>query len=82
MLAVMLGVSTARLGMVLFGVAGMAVGAMSMVRGLLVVAGFVVLGGFAVMLGGVLMMFGGLLVMFGCVFAHLVRSRSGFQSPS
>jgi hypothetical protein len=75
-LAVVLSVMTARLGMVLFGVTGMAVGAMSMVCGLFVIAGLVVLGGFVVMLGGVLMMFGGLAVMFNCVFAHLVRSRS------
>jgi hypothetical protein len=72
----MLGVMTTRLGVVLFGVTGMAVGAMSVVCGLLVIPGLVVLGGFAVMLGGVLVMFGGLEVMFDCVFAHLVRSRS------
>jgi hypothetical protein len=76
------GVMTTRLGMMLFGVTGMAVGAMSVVCGLLVIAGLVVLGGFAVMFGGVLVMFCGLLVMFDCVFAHLVRSRSGGQSPS
>jgi hypothetical protein len=70
-LAVVLGVMTARLGMVFFGVAGMAVGAVSVVRGLFVIAGFVVLGGFTVMLGGMLVMFGGLVVMFDGVFAHV-----------
>jgi hypothetical protein len=45
-------------------------------RGLLVIAGFVMLGGFAVMLGGVLVMFGGLLMMFDGVLAH-VRSQCG-----
>ena len=77
MRAMMLGVITTRLSMVLFGMAGVAVSAMGVVRGLLVIAGLVVLGGFAVMFGGVLVMFGGLVVMFDCVFAHLVRSRSG-----
>ena len=81
-LAVMLGVMTARLGMMFFGVAGMAVGAVRVVGGLLVVAGFMVLGGFAVMLGGVFVMFGGLVVVFDCVFAHLVRSRSVSGTPS
>jgi hypothetical protein len=80
MLSMMLSVMATRLGVVLFGVTGMAVGAMGMVRGLLVIAGLVVLGGFVVMLRGVLMMFGGLAVMFDCVFAHLVRSRSGSKS--
>ena len=77
MLAVMFSVMTARLGMVLFGVAGMPVGAMSMVCGLLVIAGLVVLGGFAMMFGSVLMMFGGFMMVFDCVCGHLVLSRSG-----
>jgi hypothetical protein len=74
--AVVLGVMTARLGMVFFSVAGMAMRAVGVMRGLLVIAGFVMLGGFAVMLGGVLVMFGGLLMMFDGVLAH-VRSQCG-----
>jgi hypothetical protein len=73
---VVLGVMTARLGMVFFSVAGMAMRAVGVMRGLLVIAGFVMLGGFAVMLGGVLVMFGGLLMMFDGVLAH-VRSQCG-----
>jgi hypothetical protein len=69
-LAVMLGVMAARLGMVFFGVAGVAMRAVGVMRGLLVIAGFVVLGGFAVMLGGVLVMFGGLVMVVDGVLAH------------
>ena len=72
----MLGVMAARLGMVFFGVAGVTVRAVGMMRGLLVIAGFMVLGGFTVMLGGVLVMFGGLVVMVDGVLAH-VLSRCG-----
>jgi hypothetical protein len=48
----------------------------SVVRRLFVIAGFVMLGGFAVMLGGMLVMLGGLLMMLGLgvflgVFAHV-----------
>ena len=69
--AVMLGVMTAGLDMVMFGMAGMAVGAVGVVRRLFVIAGFVMLGGFAMMLGGVLVMFGGLVMMFDAfVVAH------------
>ena len=71
MLAVVLGVMTARLGMVFFGVAGMAVGAVGVMRRLFVMAGLMVLGGFAVMLSRVLVMFGGLVMMFDRVFAHV-----------
>lgn len=77
MLAVVLGVMTARLGMMFFSVAGMAVGAVSVVRRFFVIAGFVVPGGFTVMLGGMLMMFGGLVVMFDGVFAHVCTPDSG-----
>ena len=59
----MLGVVTARLDMMMFGVAGMAVGGVGVMGRLLVIAGFVVLGGFAVMLGGVFVVFGGLVMM-------------------
>lgn len=77
MLAVVLGVMTARLGVMFFGVAGMAVGAVSVVRRLFVIAGFVVFGGFTMMLGGMLVMFGGLVVMFDGVFAHVCAPDSG-----
>ena len=59
----MLGVVTARLDVVMFGMAGMAVGGVGVMRGLLVIAGFVVLGGFAMMLGGVFVMLGGLVMV-------------------
>ena len=70
----MLGVVTARLDMMMFGVAGMAVGGVGVMGRLLVIAGFVVLGGFAVMLGGVFVVFGGLVMMLD---AHVSRSRVG-----
>ena len=63
MLAVMGGVVTARLGVMVFGVAGMTVRGVGVVRRLLVIAGFVVLRGFAMMLGGMLVMLGGLVMM-------------------
>ena len=62
-MAVVRGVMTARLNVVMFGVAGMAVGGVGVVRRLFVIAGFVVPGGFTVVLGSVLVMFGGLGVM-------------------
>ena len=74
MLAVMFGVVTACLGVMLLGVAGMAmraVGVVGVVGGLLMVTGLMVLGGLAMMLGGVFMMFGGLVVMLDGVFAHI-----------
>jgi hypothetical protein len=52
--AVVLGVMTARLGMVFFGVAGVAMGAVGVMRGLLVIAGFVMFGGLVMMVDGVL----------------------------
>jgi hypothetical protein len=68
----MLGVVTAGLDMVMFGMAGMAVGAVGVVRRLFVIAGLVMLGRFAVMLGGVFVMFGGLVMMFNAfVVAHI-----------
>jgi hypothetical protein len=75
--AVVLGVMTARLSMMFFSVAGMAMGAVSVMRGLLVIAGFVMLGGFAVMLGGVLVMFGGLVMMVDGVLAHVLSRGDG-----
>jgi hypothetical protein len=71
MLSVLLGVVAAGFGVMLFGMAGMAVGGVGVVRGLFVIAGFVMLGGFAVMLRCVLVMFGGLvMVLDACVVAH------------
>jgi hypothetical protein len=78
MLAVMGGVVAARLGVVMFGVAGMTVRGMGVVRRLLVIAGFVMLGGFAVMLGGMLVMLGGLVVVIDvAVFAHVALPAYG-----
>jgi hypothetical protein len=71
-LAVLFGVMTAGLGMMFFGVAGMPVSAVGVVRGLLVIAGFMMLGGFAVMLGGVLVVFSGLVVVLdACMISHI-----------
>ena len=70
-LAVVLGVMTARLGMMFFSVAGMAMRGVGVVRSLLVVAGFVMPRSFAMMLRGMLVMFGRLVVMLNaCVIAH------------
>jgi hypothetical protein len=71
-LAVMLGVMTAGLDMMMFGMAGMTVGAVGVVRRLLVIAGLMMLGGFTMVLGCVLVMFGGLvMVLDACVVAHV-----------
>ena len=82
MLAVVLGVMPAGLGVMVVGVAGMTVGAVGVMRRLVVVAGFVVLGSFAVMPRRVLMMLCRLVVMVNvCVIAHLAlpvwRIKSG-----
>jgi hypothetical protein len=70
-LAVVLGVMPAGLGVVMLGMAGMAIGGVSVVRRLFMIAGLVVLGGFAVMAGRVLVMLGCLMVMINaCVVAH------------
>jgi hypothetical protein len=69
---VKLGVMPARLVVMMLGMAGMAMGAVGVMRPLLVIAGFVVLGGFAVMFRGLLVMFGGLLMMlYALVVAHV-----------
>jgi hypothetical protein len=73
----MLGVMAARLVMMFLGVAGMAMRGVGVVGGLLVVAGIMVLGGFAMMLGGMLVMFGGLVVMLDGVLAHTALPASG-----
>jgi hypothetical protein len=70
--AVVLGVVTARLDVMMFGVAGMAMGGVGVMGRLLVLASLVVLGGFAVMLGSVFVMFGRLvMVVDACVIAHV-----------
>jgi hypothetical protein len=70
-LSVMLGVVAAGFGVMFFGMAGVAVGGVGVMRGLFVIAGFVMLGGFAVMLRRVLVVFGGLvMVLDACVVAH------------
>ncbi len=58
----MFGVVTAGLDMMMFGVAGIAVG---VVRGLFVIAGFMMLGGVLVMLGRLVMM------LYAFVLAHV-----------
>jgi hypothetical protein len=72
MRAVVLGVMTARLGMVLLGLAGMAMGAVGMVRRLLVIAGLVMPGGLAMVLCRMLVVLGSLVMMVDvCVVAHV-----------
>jgi hypothetical protein len=61
--AVVLGVMTAGLDMVMLGMAGVTMRGMRVMRRLLVIAGFVVLGGFAVMLGGMLVMLRSLMMV-------------------
>ena len=72
-LSVMLSVMTAGLDMMMFGMAGMAVGAVGVVRRLLVIAGFMMLGGFTMMFRGVFVVFGSLVMMVldACVVAHV-----------
>jgi hypothetical protein len=71
-LAVLLGVMAACLDMMMFGVAGVPVRGMGMMRRLFVITGFVVLGGFAVMPGRVLVMFGRLVMMLHALMvAHI-----------
>jgi hypothetical protein len=66
-LAVMLGMMPAGLDMVVLGMAGVRV-----MRGLFVIAGFMMLGGFAVMPRCVFMVFGGLvMVLDACVVVHI-----------
>ena len=71
-LAVMFSVMTAGLGMVMLGVAGVAMRAVRMMSRLVVIAGFVMPGSFTVVLGGMLVMFGSLMMMLdACVVAHI-----------
>jgi hypothetical protein len=71
-LAVMLGVMTAGLDMMMFGMAGMTVGAVGVMRRLFVIASFMMLGSFAMVLRRVLVMFCGLvMVLNACVVTHV-----------
>ena len=68
----MLGVMTAGLDMMMLGVAGVPMRAVCMMSRLFVIAGFMMLGSFAVMLRGMLVMFGRLVMMLdACVVAHV-----------
>ena len=67
----MLGVMAAGLVVVLFGVAGVAMGGVGVMGRLLVIAGFVMLGGFAVMFRRMFVVFGGLVVMVDGVVRHV-----------
>ena len=72
-MAVMLGVVTARLVMMMLGMAGVTMRGMSMVGRLFVIAGLMVLGGFAVVLRGVFVMLGGLVMMLDALMcAHVL----------
>jgi hypothetical protein len=72
MRAVMFGVMTAGLGMMLLGLAGMAMRAVGVVCRLLVIAGLMVFRGFAVMLRRVFVVLGSLVMMVdACVVAHV-----------
>ena len=80
-MAVVRGVMTACLDVMMFSVAGMTVGGVGVVRRLFVIAGFVVFGGFTVVLGSMLVMFGGLGVMLDVgVVTH--RALPGYGSKS
>ncbi|OKO73962.1 hypothetical protein [Bradyrhizobium sp. NAS96.2] len=71
MFAVVLGVMPARFGVVMLGMAGVAMGAVGVVGRLLVIALLVVLGGFAMMTRRLLVMLGCLVMMLNaCVVAH------------
>ncbi len=64
----MLGVGFGRLPSMVGGMEVVSMGHVRVVRGLLVVAGLVVLGRFPMVPGCVLVMFGGLPVVFCCLF--------------
>jgi hypothetical protein len=71
-LAVLRSVMPARLDVMMLGVAGVTVGGVRVVRRLLVIAGLVMLGGFAMMLCCMLMVLGRLVVMLhALMFAHI-----------
>ena len=72
MLAVLRSVMPARLDVMMLGVAGVTVGGVRVVRRLLVIAGLVMLGGFAMMLCCMLMVLGRLVVMLhALMLAHV-----------
>ena len=68
----MLGVMTARFGMVMFGMAGVTMGAMRVVSGLFMITSFVMPGGFAVMLGCMFMMLCSAVVMVFDAFVFVI----------
>ncbi len=71
-MAVLLSVMTAGFGMMMFGVAGVAVRAVRMMSRLFVIAGFMMLGGFVMVLRRMLVVFGGFaMVLNACVVAHI-----------
>ena len=78
--AVVRGVMTARLDVMMFGVAGMAMRAVGVVSRLFVIAGLVMLGGFPVMLGGMLVVLGGLVMMLDAAWSLMFLSRFGDES--
>jgi hypothetical protein len=68
----MLGVMTAGFGVMMFGMAGVAMRAVRMMSRLFVIAGFMMLGSFAMVLRGMLVVFGRLVMMLdACVVAHV-----------
>jgi len=75
--AVHFGVVPACLGMMVFGVAGVAVRGMGMMRRLLVITGLVVFRRFTMMLGRVLVMLSGFLMVLNALVRAHVSSRSG-----
>ena len=72
MRAMFLGVMTARLVMMLFGVAGVAMRGMRMMRGFVMIASPMMLSRFSMMFGSVLVMFCCLEVVINCVLAHFI----------
>lgn len=76
----MLGVLLGRVRVMIGRVQRVAVRDLGMMRGLLVIAGLVMLGGFAMMLGGMLVVMRGVLVMFvNLMIAHRFRSLTGWK---
>jgi hypothetical protein len=76
MRAVRLSVVPARLGMVMFGMAGVSVRDVGVMRGLLVIAGLVLLRRFAMVLGRLLVMLSGLLMVLSSLVHGILRSDS------
>jgi hypothetical protein len=75
MRAVRLSVVPARLGMVMFGMAGVSVGDVGVMRRLLVIAGLVLLRRFAMVLGRLLVMLSGSLM----VLSSLVHGSDSYK---